>query len=408
MLLILALMCAVVRADEPSLPAKVDTAKEVKKVELNADFTIEWWQYVGANAVTKPRKLASLGKLIVATNALPKAKEKDPPRAVFEVVNMPPSQSRAYPNKWYHLAGVRKGESFTLYVNGQPEPVSAPLLGPVGGDVSGDINGLTVTDKALSSAEVFEHFRAPLPELHITTSGHRGLNKSAPENTNISYVESIAGHIPVVEMDLRLTKDNVLILMHDATVDRTTNGKGKVLDLTLDEIRKLDAGTWKDKKYAGEKVPLVEEIAQTCRGKAIMMLDLKCTGLGKSLAELKQKLNYPSEEWILAPWEDEEGTELRKYLSDVPMVRLTSTVPDVHDDAYFAKMKQIGFSGFSVNWMNLPQDFIHAAHRNGMKVWVWTINEPVEICGAALAGVDGIVTDDGISTMKVIDSLTKR
>jgi glycerophosphoryl diester phosphodiesterase len=111
---------------------------------------------------------------------------------------------------------------------------------------------------------------------------------------------------------------------------------------------------------------------------------------------------------ILAPWTDEEGVALRKILPDPPMIRLTSAVPAKFDDAYFERMKQIGFSGFSVNWAKLPQAFVEGAHKHGMIVHTWTVNEPNEVAGAVLAGVDGIITDDVTATMKQVAELTKR
>jgi glycerophosphoryl diester phosphodiesterase len=180
-----------------------------------------------------------------------------------------------------------------------------------------------------------------------------------------------------------------------------------VVEKTLEETQRLDAGSWKDPKFKGEQVPKVEDIGNTCRDKAVMMLDLKCEGLGESLGALKQKLNFPSDQWILAPWVDAEGAKLRHYLPDVPMIRLTSKVPtDNYDDAYFSKMRTVGFSGYSVQWQNLPQSFIDAAHRNNFKIYCWTINDAPDLAGAVLAGVDGIITDDPQTTMKLVGELT--
>ncbi|MEA2708763.1 MAG: Glycerophosphoryl diester phosphodiesterase family, partial [Phycisphaerales bacterium] len=78
------------------------------------------------------------------------------------------------------------------------------------------------------------------------------------------------------------------------------------------------------------------------------------------------------------------------------------------DDAYFAKMKQIGFSGFSVNWENLSKEFVDAARKNGMKIYVWTINENPDIAGAALLGVDGVITDDAAVTAKILAELARK
>lgn len=88
---------------------------------------------------------------------------------------------------------------------------------------------------------------------------HRGANKTHPENTITAFKEAIRLGAQMIEFDVQLTKDNKLVIMHDASVDRTTNGFGKVSQLTLHKIRKLDAGSWKSEKFTGEKVPTLQE-----------------------------------------------------------------------------------------------------------------------------------------------------
>lgn len=107
---------------------------------------------------------------------------------------------------------------------------------------------------------------------------HRGLSSDRPENTVISVKRAIEVGATAVEVDVRLTKDDQLVLLHDPTLDRTTNGKGPVRQMTFDEVRKLDAGRWFDAKYAGEKVPTLAEVLVACRGKIDVLLDLKEEG----------------------------------------------------------------------------------------------------------------------------------
>src|SRR5688572_27681096 len=89
--------------------------------------------------------------------------------------------------------------------------------------------------------------------------GHRGLLRDAPENTLATFAACIELGVGF-ELDVRRTKDGHLIVLHDATVDRTTDGQGKVADLTLDDLRKLDAGRWFDPIFAGQRVPTLEEV----------------------------------------------------------------------------------------------------------------------------------------------------
>ncbi|MCX6167704.1 MAG: glycerophosphodiester phosphodiesterase family protein [Ignavibacteriales bacterium] len=91
---------------------------------------------------------------------------------------------------------------------------------------------------------------------------HRGASETHPENTLAAITEAVNLGAHMIEFDVRATKDNELVIIHDATVDRTTNGKGKIDQLTLAEIKLLDAGGWKDVKFKGEKIPTFEEVLQ--------------------------------------------------------------------------------------------------------------------------------------------------
>src|SRR5436853_146648 len=92
--------------------------------------------------------------------------------------------------------------------------------------------------------------------------GHRGASYDAPENTVVSQELAWTHHADAAEFDVRRTKDGQLAIMHDATLKRTTGAEGKFADTTLAELRKLDAGSWKDPKFAGEKVPTFDEMLQ--------------------------------------------------------------------------------------------------------------------------------------------------
>lgn len=88
---------------------------------------------------------------------------------------------------------------------------------------------------------------------------HRGAHDTAPENTLYGIQEAVDLRAPMIEIDLRLSRDGVLVLMHDETVDRTTNGQGRVADLSLEELKRLDAGGWKEAEFAGARVPTFRE-----------------------------------------------------------------------------------------------------------------------------------------------------
>ena len=371
-------------------------------VRAAGDFTIEWRQLIPPPEHNL--ELLRIGDAHVAMRLIPPKKQNDPPRFGVFLDKSMVVKTPIYPGKWCHFALVRRDDKLKWFVNGYPDPSNATTTAP--GNAEARLAEMKLTDSALSDADILARFKSQLQPHKIVTVGHRGMNKYAPENTRISYVQLTQTHAPIAEMDLALTKDGRIVLMHDPTVDRTTGKHGKVSDFTVDEITQFDAGSWKDAKYKGEPVPTLEQVGEVCRDKAIMMLDLKATGQGKQIAAWLASSRHPRDQVILAPWTDEEGADLRKYIPDVAMVRLTTRIPtDNFDDAYFARMKQIGFSGFSVSYPALSDSFVKAAHKNDMKVYVWTVNDPPEVAGSVLLGVDGIITDDAASTMKLVEEL---
>lgn len=375
----------------------------------SGEFTVQWLQQVPQ--LEQPLHVMSVGETQITLRPLPPEKAKDPPRAAVFVGESRATKTPIYPGKRYHFALVYRDGSAQWFVNGYPDgpPAADLLVGEIVAPVGADSTS-TTPNKALANEAILADFMSELQPREILTVAHRGVHMHAPENTRISYIQAVEAGAPIVEFDTALTSDGHIVGMHDKTVDRTTNGTGKLAEMTFEQVRKLEAGAWKHAKYKGEPVPTLDEIADVVRGKSILMLDLKAEGQGAAIAKWIERTNYPHDQLIIAPWTDAEGVALRKHVpATVPMIRLTSKMPaETVDDAYFAHMKSLGFSGFSVNWQYLTQEFVETAQKNGMKVYVWTLNDPPDIAGAALLGVDGVITDDPASTIKLLHSLTRK
>lgn len=119
---------------------------------------------------------------------------------------------------------------------------------------------------------------------NVYVAAHRGWSTKYPENTMQAFVEAIKVGVDQIETDVRITKDGELVLIHDATVDRTTNGTGKVCDYTYDQLQQLDAGSWKGAAFVGSRIPKLVELFELVKDHPTMTLDL----------ELKE---YPTEGW---------------------------------------------------------------------------------------------------------------
>ena len=116
---------------------------------------------------------------------------------------------------------------------------------------------------------------------------HRGASSRAPENTMAAFRQAHSDRADAIELDVVKTKDGKFVVMHDDTVDRTTNGKGAISDLTLDEIQSLDAGSWFGSKFAGERAPELGEVLDWAKGKTHVVIEVKTkTAAQSSGAEL--------------------------------------------------------------------------------------------------------------------------
>ena len=104
---------------------------------------------------------------------------------------------------------------------------------------------------------------------------HRGVVLEAPENTVPGIERAVALNAAIVEVDLRYTKDGEVVLLHDETLERTSNGHGKVSETSLAELKALDAGSWFDARYAGTRIPTLRQAIESARGKITLYLDLK-------------------------------------------------------------------------------------------------------------------------------------
>ena len=109
---------------------------------------------------------------------------------------------------------------------------------------------------------------------------HRGDSIRAPENTLASFEAAVDAGVSAIEMDLRATADGHVVVMHDSTVDRTTDGRGAVGDLVLEEVRSLDAGAWFDSRFAGERVPELPNVLDRLVDRASLVLHVKDAGRG--------------------------------------------------------------------------------------------------------------------------------
>ena len=211
--------------------------------------------------------------------------------------------------------------------------------------------------------------------------GHRGAAGHAPENTLAAVRQGIELGVDFVEIDVRRTADGVLVALHDATVNRTTNGRGRVDALSLGEVRKLDAGN-------GERIPTVEEVLQMAGGRTGLMLELKVDGLAHLTVQAVQKVQLDTPV-IYASFLHKELTHVRAVETEAALMVLFDRLP--RTPVPYAMQYQPVYVGLRHDRATRP--LVEAFHRENVKVWVYTANSLTDIARAISIGVDGVISN---------------
>ena len=206
----------------------------------------------------------------------------------------------------------------------------------------------------------------------LVVIAHRGNSIAAPENTLAAIASAFDVGSHVVEVDVRLSRDGVPVIIHDETVDRTTNGTGAVADKTLEELRSLDAGSWMGAEFAGETIPTLTEALLAARGRVRLLLDVPVPGLGGAIADAFSEVALPVRGTLFGSWDDEQRKEFRRHLPDADLL-LSEGAPARWDASYFAERTRQGVTTFEIaNW---SPEFLASAHAHGFPVWVYTVND---------------------------------
>lgn len=220
---------------------------------------------------------------------------------------------------------------------------------------------------------------------------HRGSSGEAPENTLPAFELARAQGADAIELDVRLTADGHFVVIHDATVDRTTNGRGEVGSLTLAEIKALDAGSWFDPAFAGTQVPTLVEVLEWAAAVVDLCLELKTPFPDGALPELLRVVAaYPRGRMLFASF---DWWLMRRLKLLAPWARVGLIWGRVAPADPFAFALRLGQANLHPNVALVDGPFIEKAHGLGLAVFVWTVNGPDLAASLAAMGVDGLVTD---------------
>jgi glycerophosphoryl diester phosphodiesterase len=214
---------------------------------------------------------------------------------------------------------------------------------------------------------------------------HRGASGHAPENTLLAVRRACELGAPWLEVDVYVVEGE-LVVIHDETLERTTNGKGRVEDQTLAQLRSLDAGN-------GERIPLLREVLDLWRGRAGINIELKgrstATPVAAVVREYVEKQDWRYDQFLVSSFAWDE-LKILKQLQ--PLLAIGLLARNASDQVLHAA-KEMEATSIHLNQHVVRQSFVTAAHAEQLRVYVYTVNDGAAIARLLALGVDGIFTD---------------
>jgi glycerophosphoryl diester phosphodiesterase len=220
---------------------------------------------------------------------------------------------------------------------------------------------------------------------------HRGAAGLAPENSLAAIRLGLAHHAPYIEIDVQRSADGVLVVIHDETVDRTSNGTGAVRDLSWAALSRLDAGAYVAPRFAGEPVPTLDAVLRYLQDKpAALVLEIKdphfYPGINEQIISLLA--TYQMEDRVVVISFAHATLVAFHRLAPTIAIGLACTRPWPIPHIAAGQTVDVFWPGVLVD-----PTFVRRMHWRGYRVWVWTVNTPFLMRGLRWLGVDGITTD---------------
>jgi glycerophosphoryl diester phosphodiesterase len=223
----------------------------------------------------------------------------------------------------------------------------------------------------------------------VLNIAHRGASGTFPENTLSAFRAAIEAGADMCELDVQLTRDGAVVVIHDDTVERTTDGNGEVAKLTLEELKRLDAGAkFKGGAIKGERIPTLDEVFEITGGKCGLNIELKAGGVENQVAQIMQARNAFGDSIVSSfDWD---------YLKKIQQLHFNIRVGLLAEEKPVdLMMNAVAMRAHSINprWDMVTADLCKAAHERGLMVYTWTIDADARMRALIECGVDGIMTN---------------
>lgn len=223
----------------------------------------------------------------------------------------------------------------------------------------------------------------------VIVTAHRGASGLMPENTLGAIALAMEFGADYAEIDVHLTRDGEVVLLHDDSLSRTTNGRGKIWEYTLRELSRLDAGSWYAPQFGNERIPTLREVIRLVEDKMKLDIEIKANARQKELprkvVEILQELDF-RDQCVVTSFDREVLRTIRELDGDIALGLISSVgIPtNVHDTC---------FDWFVGHAFFVDAEVVTHLHAAGKQIHVWTVNRPMQMRRFIRMGVDGIITD---------------
>ena len=229
--------------------------------------------------------------------------------------------------------------------------------------------------------------------------GHRGYRAKYPENTLASFSAAMAAGAEMIELDVTLSKDRKVVVIHDDTLNRTTSGFGPVHQATLQALKRLDAGSWFDSRFAGESLPTLEEVLILAGGKILINIEIKSSawesGFPEDAVERQVVDLIIRHDLLNSTLVSSFHAGFLENIGKLPVHPEIAFITDRKAPQNTLDMCQrLGVFSWNPHYKSLEQRHIEKAHAQGVLIFPYTVNMVEDMLMLVDMGVDGVITDD--------------
>ncbi|OMF67579.1 glycerophosphodiester phosphodiesterase family protein [Paenibacillus sp. FSL R5-0766] len=205
---------------------------------------------------------------------------------------------------------------------------------------------------------------------------HRGFSSIAPENTMAAFLMAMERpEVQWMELDVQLSRDGVPVVIHDFTVDRTTNGKGLVRETDWADLQRLDAGAWKNKSYKGERIPELSELLDRSCGRVRLNIELKTQGdmyPGLPAAVIHEvRKRHMQNDVVITSFEPAALIEVKKLAPEIQ----TGLIIDARPGDLLTALRQMNCTFLSIGYTNVDKSLMNEMRSAGIRVMAWTVDD---------------------------------